>query len=408
MSSTYGSLDFLTPISELKLEVVTEGEAEAYKRWRDSYETNWRGFFDPIAVRIGVHEKKISADVTVMPLIWGTDYRPMIDIASGAKLSPVAADQHDALLHAGVAINIKAAQVRQASEMAMSIAPTLKVDPFGWVGQSIWFYADADPFWTEMSKAEKPDEFLEANFARMPVALSVEVSNGFKLAAFLVALHGFVDQSAPGMTVWQTLAYKDQPYVKISPSQQAQGQDKELKDAALFYRATGDAMVLTPNEALLKRAIDRQLDRDAAKKDGKAVAADGEPLLGESLVLQADGKLYDLLEHGAKDQFQLAMQQRSWSNLPILNEWKRRYPHQDPREIYEHFFHARLVDPAGGEYTWNEKWQTMESSVYGSPAEPKKGPAGFSALTGLLRASFGVTFENDGLRARAEIEREGK
>ena len=65
-----------------------------------------------------------------------------------------------------------------------------------------------------------------------------------------------------------------------------------------------------------------------------------------------------------------------------------------------------LIDPAGGQYTWNEKWQTMESSVYGSPAQPKEGPAGIAALNGLLRANFGVTFENDGLRAKGEVERE--
>ena len=150
-SSTYGSLDFLTPISELKLDTVTEGEAEAYKRWRDSYETNWRGVFDPIAIRLGVHDKKISADLTVMPLIWGTDYRSMIDITSGAKLNPATADRHDALFHAGVAINMKAAQIHEASQSVLSIAPGLKADPFGWVGQSIWLYADEDPFWAEMA-----------------------------------------------------------------------------------------------------------------------------------------------------------------------------------------------------------------------------------------------------------------
>ena len=260
VSSTYGSLDFLTPISELKLDTVTEGEAEAYKRWRDTYETNWRGVFDPIAIRIGVHDKKISADVTVMPLIWGTDYRPMIDIASGVKLNPATSDLHDALLHVGWAINVKAAQVRSASVMWLSLAPNIKIDPFGWIGQSIWFYADDDPFWAEMAKAEKVDEFLESNISRIPFALNVEVSNGFKLTAFLVALHGFVDQSAPGMTLWQNLNYKDQPYVKISPSEQAKGQNKELKNAALFYRATGESLLLTPNEALAE-ARDRSATR---------------------------------------------------------------------------------------------------------------------------------------------------
>ncbi|HET6250571.1 MAG TPA: hypothetical protein VFE47_22985 [Tepidisphaeraceae bacterium] len=407
-SSTYGSLEFLTPISELKLDTVTEGEAAAYGRWRDTYETNWRGVFDPIAIRLGVSDKKLSGDVTVKPLIWSSDYKPMVEIVSGAKLNPATADLHGALAHFGMAINMQAEQVKSVSQMAMGIAPTFKADPFGWVGQSIWLYADDDPFWGELSKAEKPEEFLEKNISRIPLALNVEVSNGFKLTGFLIALHAFVDQSSPGMTVWENLTYKDQPYVKVSPSLTAKGQNQDLKDAAVFYRATGESFLLTPNEALLKRAIDRQLDRDAAKKDGKAVATNGQPLLGESEMLQIDSKVYDFLERGARDDLERAMQRRSWLNLPILNEWKRRYPDKDPQKIYEQFFHAKLIDPAGGGYTWNEKFQTMESSTYGCPAAPKKGPAEISALTGLLRANFGLTYEKDGLRARAEVERKGQ
>ena len=50
----------------------------------------------------------------------------------------------------------------------------------------------------------------------------------------------------------------------------------------------------------------------------------------------------------------------------------------------------------------------MESTVYGSPADPRKGPDGIAALTGLLRANLGLTYENDGLRARGEVERDLK
>jgi hypothetical protein len=50
----------------------------------------------------------------------------------------------------------------------------------------------------------------------------------------------------------------------------------------------------------------------------------------------------------------------------------------------------------------------MESTVYGSLAQPKEGPAGIGALKGVTRANLGVTFEDDGLRARTEVEREGK
>mgnify|MGYP001098909831 CR=1 FL=1 len=68
------------------------------------------------------------------------------------------------------------------------------------------------------------------------------------------------------------------------------------------------------------------------------------------------------------------MQEMSWSNLPILNEWKRLYPDQDPVKVHQRLWQVRLVDPAGGAYVWNEQYQTMESTKYGHPGAPKEGP----------------------------------
>jgi hypothetical protein len=99
------------------------------------------------------------------------------------------------------------------------------------------------------------------------------------------------------------------------------------------------------------------------------------------------------------------MQLASWSNLPILNEWRRRYPNQDPRKLYERYWHARLACPGGGEYVWNEKWQTMESTIYGHPGEPKAGANQVPLLSEISGLNVGLTFEHDGLRARAIIDR---
>ena len=101
----------------------------------------------------------------------------------GAKINPASSDLHETLARFAVEINTQSAPVRQASAFALQMAPNVKVDPLGWLGQSVAIYADPDPFWDEMAKAPKPSEFLEANVWRMPVALRAEVSNGFKLAA---------------------------------------------------------------------------------------------------------------------------------------------------------------------------------------------------------------------------------
>lgn len=155
VSSVYGSPEFLTPIAEIPLTRVTEAEANAYRRWRDRYERNWRQVFDPIAVRFSVEQGQLSADMTVMPLIEGTEYREFMDVTTGAEIAPHAGDRHaDALLHLALAINADSETVQQAGNFAGSMAPGLSVNPLGWLGQSIAVYVDDDPFWGELEAAD--------------------------------------------------------------------------------------------------------------------------------------------------------------------------------------------------------------------------------------------------------------
>ncbi len=86
VSSAMGTFDFMTPIAEIPLDRVTKAEADAYKRWREGYQRNWRWAFDPIALSLGVDKKTISVDLSVMPLIWGTEYREFVDVSRGAKI----------------------------------------------------------------------------------------------------------------------------------------------------------------------------------------------------------------------------------------------------------------------------------------------------------------------------------
>ncbi len=404
-SSIYGSLGFMTPISELDFSQVTHDEASAYERWRDSYQQNWRNWFDPIAVRFSINRKKLAADLTITPLIASSEYAPFITLTQGANIMPDSGDPHETLLRLALAINIKSEMVQRGSNLAMVFAPNLKAEPFSWLGQSVGISVDDDPFWSELAKAEKQNDFFEHNFRRLPVALYAQVSNGLKLTGFLVALRAYIEQTAPGMTVWENLTYKGRAYVRIGPSAQATGQNPDLKEAGLYYAASGDMLILTPSEDLLHRALDRQIARQESAKSGKAAEVMNPPWLGSSLCLQADRRLLDIFFHASAEGYQSAMQQRAWSNLPILNEWKRLYPDRDPLKVHETLFQAQLIDPAGGGYVWNDRWRTMESTIYGNPAEPKAGPQMPAALSEFVRGNFGITFENQGLRARAELDR---
>ena len=247
----------------------------------------------------------------------------------------------------------------------------------GWLGSSVAIYADDDPVWQELAKTshEKMERFFPQHIAQLPLAVRFEVSNGFRLTAFLASLRAFIEQTSPGMIHWESLTYKDQPYVKVTPSERAKGQQKELENAAAYYVASGDALTVTLNENVIKRAIDRQLARTAEGQDKPATPAAGKPWLGSNVGLQVDRKALELVSHLSHDQYELAMQLRARGNLPILNQWKRLYPNQDPVELHERVWQIRLICPGGGHYIWNDAYQTMESTVYGHPGEPKSGLA---------------------------------
>jgi hypothetical protein len=405
VSATIGSLAFMTPIAEMDMQRVTAAEATAYRQWRDRYQQNWRWAFDPIGLRIGVKSEQLTADLTIMPLIWGTEYREALSISQGATIGVDAGDPHGALFHAILAINTKSEMLQRQGNFARMLAGGVQVDPIGWLGQSVSVYVDDGPFWDELAKAE-PDArqtFMEEQGWRTPVAVRAEVSSGLKLTAFLAAVRGFIEQAAPGMLNWEALTYKDQPYVKITPTARAVGQTEVIRNLAVYYSASGKSLVITLNEDLIKQSIDRELERAELEKSGE------EPRqalwLGSNLAMQVDQKILQVLAALSRSEYQRAMQTRAWSNLPILNVWKHRYPDQDPVALHERCWHTSLVCPGGGQYVWNEQWQTMESTVYGCPAAPREGPVAPTVLQTLKRGSFGVTFENQGLRARVQLDR---
>ncbi|MDY0167233.1 MAG: hypothetical protein RBS80_11865 [Thermoguttaceae bacterium] len=407
VSSALGTLDFMTPIAEVSMDRVTKAEAEAYERWRRGYQSNWQWAFDPIGLRMEIDKGRIGADLTVMPLIAGTEYRDLISISRGATFRPDAADLHDALGHLTLAINRDSQPMRSAASYAQMMAQGVGVEPLAWLGNHVSVYLDDDPIWDELAEVE-PDErnkFLEQNFWRLPVAFRADVSSGLKLTVFLTAFRAFVDQTAPGMAAWESLTYKEQPYVKVTPTERARRETEEMEKLAIYYMASGESLLVTLSEPLLKRAIDRQLARNEAKGKGEEPPAPHRLWLGESVGLQAQRKLLDVVAALSRREYQEMMQRRAWSNLPVLNEWKRRYPDQDPAKLHARFWQTELICPGDGSYAWNDRWQTMESTVYGHPAEPKEGPAAPPLLGQLRHGNFGLSFEEQGLRARVMLER---
>ncbi|NLF08665.1 MAG: hypothetical protein GX594_11915 [Pirellulaceae bacterium] len=403
-SSIYGSLDFSTPIAEIPLEEVTRAEAEAYGRWRDGYQRNWSWAFDPIALKIGLAEDRLVADMTVMPLIISSEYNEFTSIALNGKFEPTDGDRHDALVQFMLAIDHKSRMFEQGNNFASMLGKSVSL---GWIGRWVQLYADNDPFWLDLAQADpdKLGEFFEKNMGRLPVALRIDSNNPLKLAAFLAGARAFIQQTAPGLTVWEALEYREQPYVRITPKKDAGGYPRELENVNIFYTTIDGALTVTLSETVLKNSIDRSLARQKAAAEENARADDAQPWLGSNVALRVDNKILDIVNAANRKQYEEAMTLLCWKNLPILNEWRRLYPDRDPIEVHRQIWGVELVCPGGGKYIWNDKFQTMESTVYGHPGEQKQGPNAPPVLSDFSAGNFGLTLENNGLRARAVLER---
>lgn len=414
-SSVYGNLQFMTPISELKLQKVSEPEKQAYEQFRRNYQRRWQQFFDPIAIRFVVNEGKLAADVTVRPLIASSEYRQFMSITGQTKIAPDAGDRHDnTLFHFVMAMDKQSPIARQYSSFASMMAPNIGANALDWVGDWIAFYFEDDPFWDELAATgeegghQKMEAFLEQNFARLPVALHIDVSSPLKVTGFLVALRAFIEQTAPGMTLWETLTDEGKSYVKITPSEAAKKDMPEgMKEPTVYYAVTGKSLVVTLNEGILKRSLARAAERAKAAESGKTPEDKAMPWIGESMAVTIKSAIFNTMQAFFGD-MNIVLQARSWANIQILNEWHKRYPKTDPVDFHRRFWQTRLECPGGGKYVWNEKFQTMESTVYGHPGEPKTTNQLPQILQTIESVNMGLTFEENGLRARAEFNRKKK
>ena len=369
-SSVYGRLGFETPVAELELDKVSAREAELYRRWRDGYQANWSAFFDPIALRVSVAPDALAADLTVMPLIADSDYRELVSIVGDARLSPTSGDPHaDALAHWVMALDPEGELVRQGGMIMSGMLPSVGAEALNWLGGALSVWLDESPFVEELMADGDRDaarDELFANPNEIPLVLWIESRSPLKLAAFLGAVRAYSELTAPGLVQWTERASGEHRYVEI-------GSDMVLGDDrfSLWYAATPRALLLALNEAALVRA----LDRDAARRADGAAAA---PAIwaDQSFAFRLTRDGLRALGTVQGEDVGAFLRERSWDNLPILNEWRRRYPERDPVALHAALWGTTLYCPGGGTYVWNEADRTLESTVYGHPrrAERRPGP----------------------------------
>ncbi len=401
-SSTYGNLAFLTPISELEIDLVTPREHRAYNNFRNRYQSRWRNFFDPIGGTISIGERDSEVDITVLPLIEGSEYNEIRDVAGNVRFASDAANPSpDSLLHAIIALDTQGPDMRRVGTFASRTSPTLGVNALSWLGKHASIQLMDAPFWkdlaVEVAGGRDPENFVEQNIHRLPVLAKLDVKNPFVMTAFLGTFRAFLDQTSPGMLAWDNRTHNDQTYVRVGLTETTKKKmegDSGWKEIALYYRVEPTLLTLSLREDVIQKSM-----------EAPGEVPESHHWAGESMGVQINGQAIPQIQNLAGEQMLNSLQSRSWNNLQILNEWRRNLGIEDAGEYHLANWHTRLECPGGGEYVWDEAAGSYVSTVFGHPSKPKMPCEAPSFFNGLQHASFGLTFEQDGLRARTKWSR---
>ncbi|MFT7462429.1 MAG: hypothetical protein ACI9EF_000769 [Pseudohongiellaceae bacterium] len=400
-SANFGDLTFATPISELDLDFVSEEEEALYDLWLADYERNWREVFDPIAVQLSVTADGLAVDTTIRPLALNSDYDRFADLSRGSQLKPTAGDPHpEALAHFAVALDKRQLNFVPEIDLVKTLVPG--VDIFGWIGGSVSFYIDNTDYFSDSGangNAEgEVESYLFSSLDRLPVAIQAEVGSTLKLVLFLTGIRGFIESTAPGDTAWETRKHLDQPYVRVS-----EGTNRTLdSNLALYYTSGPEGLTLSLSEELIWRVIERRLQRATAAP----ALNEGTEWIGDHIALRLDRSYLTVALQFFGDDFHRRRQQACLKNLPILTVWQQRFPGEAPVAVHQRLFRRTLRCPNGGAYRHNDAYQTVECSSHGHLARPLTNTILPAALQTFGSLMAGLTFEDDGIRARVQLTRQ--
>ncbi len=393
-SEKHGHLGFLTPISELRIDSATQAEVRAYEHWRDRYERDWEGYFDPIAIRFSGGPDRLDAELSVMPLTASSEYRRFMEFAGDMEIHTGSGDpREDALLQVALAADIQSRMMGTVAEMLGMYEEDFDYHPLSWMKGTVSVYLDDDLFWRALPHIPNPGTFVAENFADLPAALHVDSTSSARLAVFLSRIRTLIEKSAPEIMRWETRHHNGQPYVAVYSDESGDSGPPTRGDFVVFYTARSDALVVSLNEDVIHRSIDRYLER----RDGGGANM---PWLGKQINLSLPKRSVRILEAIFREHYEARKIANTCAPIPLLNDWRMRFPHHDPIHILRTHWH---LDP--GDLVWNDEFKTYESDRFGSEATPRSDREKPSLLPDFSNLRLGVTFEHDGIRMRGILDR---
>lgn len=403
-SERYGTLDFQTPIAEMDMSRATDEEIKLYEDWRNRYERRWRRAFDPIALQLKLKDDSISADLSVIPLMIRSEYQQYTQFIGNVRLGPSAGDPHPEMLaDFTIAVDTNAPMLQFARMMIAN--GTTDFDLLAWIDGSATMYFDFDPEWINKFDKRSPWDMSPEDFIReIPIGFFIPSKDNLRMTAFVVAIRSALQRFSPNMFQWETIKHGEFEYVMGTVIQGTPvGQAEDMP--RIYYVTTSKGLTISANRGVVQRVIDRHLvNKKPHAKDEPDDESKDPHKLQPQLIMQATGKGAEIMTRTNYRSGLRRMNRIAWSNIPILNYLRSRYPDRDPHKVYSTLFGQTLMEPSGGEYVWDADLGTYVSSLQGYHLQPKAGPAMSPVLGPEDRIKTTISFQDRGLRATLNIE----
>ncbi len=428
LSDAYNNIHFATPLVELPIDKVTEGEARQYDQFRREYLGLWRQYFDPIGMRFSLKEGQIKLDTYILPLVQNSQYNELRRVTGGGTVSldvnaigPSTILQY--MMHLSPAVQRREELLgfgRGRGEMDLGTLLAWGLDP---IGKWAMIRLDDSPVYGKllemMERAERSENIDTEDIARqvfeMPLVVGIDVKNPLTFGVTLAAFRLSVLKSLPGGVTWEPLEkpYKEVPIVCIKPSLAAlrpflverERPGRKAFEPAIYYAMLDGAFYLTLNEKMLHDLIDQAESRK--KGEAKTVEVNSSLYMSPAAAKVASELVRRYLEN--------QIQEQTLVNEPI---WYALYRCGVVREkekaaltAYQYLGYVP-ASPDGSPYGYDAAKDEVSNERHGSLRKPtlRRTLAEGSPLARVLEqvklARADLRFREDGIHTVLTVERQ--
>lgn len=373
----YGTLDFLTPISELDCVDATEREKDEYAAFQWTFERRWAGQFDPVGARIAKADGALELDVTILPLRADNLIRQVGPWLRGGRVTALPPVRNTlAKAHGAAAIPMLFA--------FSSLSNLLEVES---AVEGVIFDAD------DLTEFVPQSPVMHQGSTHSTIGALIRDPG-------MLFVRGKSKESAPEK-IAEGMASVLAGYVRDTTVRHHGGfqysQDGELKLVASGRVEDKDALIATNSFPALMGIA-------AGPKSGVTDHPSFRPWLGDHVAFYTEVPwMVERLQSEFGNSDDTRSERRLLPTIQLLNTWRERHPDLDPVEVHARLYGERLLSPAGGEFRWNDKTQSMECTVGGGPNGWRPFQHHFG-LDGVQWLSSGITLIEDGARFRMRLD----